>query len=569
MKITEIAKPQKITILDLFENRAQYNQMMAGLVKISAIDQSGADDYINLLRKHLKRNDRIVWALRWIRSFILMNAYTGMVEAGKSEDPIISSMAKLYRKWTGNDIEDDFLANPHDDTTVKASLATVANYFMDEYHLEHFGFLFDSIAKINEIQWIDQTPSDLVNQIGMLEREWQTSRQQFVKTDPNDQIILSYDNGKYGWVLLDREYCRKEGDAMGHCGNEPSAQPGDQILSFRSIFETEQKPHLTFIVNDGILGEMKGRANNKPNEKYHPYIVDLLKQDFIKSIAGGGHAPESNFSLDDLDERTSEELLDMKPSLGGSVFMLAHNDNEYNPEIGKIMKAEMRVLDPLAFDINSGTIVVETFRDMNEVAEFVYDRNLMDITQYSIFGGTNDVDIFVDLDPDTISQIFNTLPRDVRYDVIDFLENKDVHFPNDPISQSIMKEDDEMYTAFERGAIAGYEAGAELAMEDAVTEWANNNHVTTLSSDLLQLISPPTSRYGTHPSNMKYAIVINAADVLYDLFNRGESIANVGYNWYDILHFETFDVDSSEIDSYFLDRDVAARVTEKIIKEIL
>ena len=36
------------------------------------------------------------------------------------------------------------------------------------------------------------------------------------------------------------------------------------------------KPHLTFIVNDGYLGESKGFANQKPASRYHPYIARLL-----------------------------------------------------------------------------------------------------------------------------------------------------------------------------------------------------------------------------------------------------------------------------------------------------
>ena len=56
----------------------------------------------------------------------------------------------------------------------------------------------------------------------------------------------------------------------------------DTVLSLRQKVthdgEKYHRPVLTFILDDrGFLGEMKGRNNNKPSEKYHSYIVELLK----------------------------------------------------------------------------------------------------------------------------------------------------------------------------------------------------------------------------------------------------------------------------------------------------
>ena len=44
----------------------------------------------------------------------------------------------------------------------------------------------------------------------------------------------------------------------------------EQVNRNDSVF---WKPHLTFIVKNGFLGESKGFANQKPAEKYHPYIA--------------------------------------------------------------------------------------------------------------------------------------------------------------------------------------------------------------------------------------------------------------------------------------------------------
>lgn len=112
------------------------------------------------------------------------------------------------------------------------------------------------------------------------------------------------------WVDLEKSYCSKEAKAMGHCGNEGFGE-GDNIVSLR---DAEGSAHLTFIINDGYLGEAKGRANNKPSEKYHKPILELLKSKHIESIKGGGYKPENNFSFHDLHDDHKKEL-EHKPNM--------------------------------------------------------------------------------------------------------------------------------------------------------------------------------------------------------------------------------------------------------------
>jgi len=113
------------------------------------------------------------------------------------------------------------------------------------------------------------------------------------------------------WLSLGKGYCKEESTAGGHCGNV-GAKPGDDILSLR---DPENKVYATFIINDGMLGEMKGWGNHKPSPKLHPAIIELLKHPIVKHIRGGGYAPEQNFMLEDLDEETRNSILSMKPSL--------------------------------------------------------------------------------------------------------------------------------------------------------------------------------------------------------------------------------------------------------------
>ena len=75
------------------------------------------------------------------------------------------------------------------------------------------------------------------------------------------------------WVLLDKRSCEKEGASAGHCGNA-AGKDGDNILSLR---DPNNIAYLTFIINNGALGETKGRNNSKPAVKYHPAIIELLR----------------------------------------------------------------------------------------------------------------------------------------------------------------------------------------------------------------------------------------------------------------------------------------------------
>jgi 8-oxo-dGTP pyrophosphatase MutT (NUDIX family)/GNAT superfamily N-acetyltransferase len=121
------------------------------------------------------------------------------------------------------------------------------------------------------------------------------------------------------WFDLGRGSCGKEGEAMGHCGNVPSESESDRVLSLRKLVNLGGKiyhqPHLTFIENKGWLGEMKGKANLKPQPKYHENIMDLLKLNQIKHAAGGGYEPTRNFSISDLNEDQKNELKSLKPNL--------------------------------------------------------------------------------------------------------------------------------------------------------------------------------------------------------------------------------------------------------------
>jgi hypothetical protein len=124
------------------------------------------------------------------------------------------------------------------------------------------------------------------------------------------KVILNFPDG-YKWLDLKRGRCEIEGIAGKHCGNA-GEQPGDTILSLR---DKKDYVHLTFILNNGILEERKGKANTKPKEEYHPYILELLKLPIIKGLGKGRYAPENDFQLSDLSEEEIQDLIKVKPEM--------------------------------------------------------------------------------------------------------------------------------------------------------------------------------------------------------------------------------------------------------------
>lgn len=156
----------------------------------------------------------------------------------------------------------------------------------------------------------NKTPEQVIDDLDDLEQEYiDSTGDNMITPDGSEEVIKDF--GDVAWFDLGRGSCEIEGDAMGHCGNVPSERAGDRVLSLRKKEMVNgielHRSILTFIFNNGYLGEMKGRGNEKPAKRYHRYIVELLKLPMIEGILGGGYLAESNFSLSDLSPELLEE----------------------------------------------------------------------------------------------------------------------------------------------------------------------------------------------------------------------------------------------------------------------
>ncbi len=137
----------------------------------------------------------------------------------------------------------------------------------------------------------------------------------------------------FSWVQLTRGQCDVYGQSMGHCGNA-MAVPDDRILS---LVNTKTDEHfLSFIVNNGILGESKGRNNSKPDRKFHKYIIPLLKSNYIETIRGAGYKPENNFNFHDLSKEQQTDILNIKPVIDDYVnYKVSRKDIDVDKINGK------------------------------------------------------------------------------------------------------------------------------------------------------------------------------------------------------------------------------------------
>jgi hypothetical protein len=306
-----------------YQSDREFSQKNAEMKKKYVIDKIHND--IEWAIYNLKREDRIVWYLRQIKAVHYFQT-----------DPNTKAMVdKLYNyKKTKEDADElNALINKIPEWARKSSafgevlsMHPVNKLFEFRTSLAQslLHFLSLNIPQINNFRFENQQWKDIRDQFRKLEEEWAEKQKSWI--DITDELkegrispIVVFDDG-FRWFNLNRPRCEQEGKAMGHCGN-CGGRRDDTVLSLRKLKQEGgrmyARPSLTFILHDnGQLGEMKGRGNKKPNEKYHPYILRLLAQkNLIKGIEGGGYLPENNFSLGDLSDERLEAIFNARPDL--------------------------------------------------------------------------------------------------------------------------------------------------------------------------------------------------------------------------------------------------------------
>lgn len=299
-------KPVEDSLADLGltpEQQDAYNQRRSDGIKESILEE------IKWAKKILRRQDRIIWYLRLYRLRYL-----------STNPAAVEAEMAVFAKKGCDDVRD-----------VKTYAIPNAgnNWRTMKTSLEHFSSMFERIPNLETVVFEWQSPNTVFTKLYDIENQWKQKRKGAIAHNEEDTVYIQFTDG-FAWVLLDRASCDEEGDAMGHCGNRGSPKGGDRILSLRKPImidnEKHWQPSLTFILKrDGMLGEMKGKGNEKPAERYHRYIITLLESDIVKGIVGGGYMPQNNFSMSDLPEEDADRLMEKKPDLATFLFYYRKN----------------------------------------------------------------------------------------------------------------------------------------------------------------------------------------------------------------------------------------------------
>ena len=162
--------------------------------------------------------------------------------------------------------------------------------------------------------------------------------------EPEEHTIIKeydeVDGVKYYWVLIPKNFCDVESGRMGHCGRTGS---GNELISLRSIKpygkgHTISDSHVTiaYRVEDGLFYQAKGKKNQKPAQKYHEYIFDLIKylasdeltlpisnertgkvDEYTYAFNGFGSEYDSkeDYDFEDMSKEEIKELYEIKPSI--------------------------------------------------------------------------------------------------------------------------------------------------------------------------------------------------------------------------------------------------------------
>lgn len=362
---------------------------------------------INWARKTLRKNDRITWFLRWSKVWYQLSG--GIWSGGRADTSLSGALQQYNRRFQAQYLASDLRSPP----AMKAQL-------------EHFLSL--PIPDIQNYVFRTESPRHLFDLFASYEATWRQrieEEKSLITPEPDDEILISFQDG-FAWWLLRRGGCPVEAQAMGHCGNVPSQRPGNQILSLRRQVRRGDVlrwyPVATFILDaDGQLGEMKGRGNDKPAAKYHPYIVELLRHHMIRGIKGGGYMPENNFSMSDLDPQTREQLIADKTELKG---LLGYYEEEGMTErvldmLGNKL-SERGLPDYRSYDAEKRDFILSAYRDLEQFVSTNDDEileQLLDMRQRALNSDSDMSWVKANLTAEILRRFLEMLPDRAFVDI--------------------------------------------------------------------------------------------------------------------------------------------------------
>jgi hypothetical protein len=295
----------------------------------------------------LKGNNQITEELRnFNNSFLLTEASKIKVLTGKlglsqevAED--LDRLCGPLSVWMANKLIDHVIANSKtgyspDYDRKKSAVNYINQSGLGRINIGNIQGIMDYIRV-----GLDGNTSTIKNlnyeELKLKSKEWhdtlKVSGGEINYTEPHDHNILidQRDENGFGfyWVDLNTSSSDEECRRMGHCGRTNYA---NTILSLREIKPYPGNPkytintsHLTAAVgnNDGILYQLKGPKNSKPNEEYNDLILPLFyvlggggeQEDYFIQGFGSEYASERDFKLTDLPDNVITTLYKDRPEL--------------------------------------------------------------------------------------------------------------------------------------------------------------------------------------------------------------------------------------------------------------
>jgi len=496
MRLLEfIHKVDEEAILEAAKDR--YWQMFASIPP-AVLDLAEANDGAALQAKVAntmavyQRTDRITWALRLMKHMLMLRAREAAIQTLQGNVQISDDYRKGVEEVLQyvNKQEGRLAAKSGMSESELQNAAAALTGGQAERSMEHFLSL--PIPAIQDYTFEWQTPSDIFNQFRELEKEWQEARKRQVShTDDYEEgdiePIIKFPDGS-AWFDLKRQSCDVEAASMGHCGNRADAKDSHTVLSYRTpVKGTDQWiPHMTFILDKehGTLGEMKGRGNEKPAAKYHPYIIDLLKQPYVKGFGPGGYEPQNNFSLDDLPEEQAAALKEMKP---GFMTPLEHYKKTGMTEdlANRVISMVNEVSgEKTTYHPEDKEFTVDTYRNLEQAVEFIGGSTAEWVI--GVMEGTqeNYQDNWGVIDKDQMEELFDMLPDEYVTKIGEYTKREygDEYIDEDGTSEydfsntgdlitMLDEQSDGVLDEFRRAISDGMDRGAENEMSDDFHKW--------------------------------------------------------------------------------------------------
>ena len=262
------------------------------------------EESVNWATEFLSREDRIIWYLGILQRASLLRKYR---ENKCLTRALRRKVGRMLVNYSPQRIYEDYSFEFRESWHHFKSVQEIYS----DHQMQKYSFFLNQ-----ENKGVSKTPSQIISDFRKMECNLQTALRG--ERHCNDGVPFITLKDGWVWFVVEEGRSRQEGSAMRHCGNG-FGHFRDQLLSLREPVKKGKfklwKPHLTFIINDGYLGEMKGYANSKPKKELHGYIASLLEDSRVLGIKGGGYLARSNFCFSDLCIPLRKQVLEINNRL--------------------------------------------------------------------------------------------------------------------------------------------------------------------------------------------------------------------------------------------------------------